>query len=212
MVAFWAKPAFLGGADVVGDTPSPSPLADDADVGAGIEPADSLVELSGGMVARRRRAPAGFSGAGAGRLVSVLRGMYLNDAFDEEFDRAKRRERPLPSGQIEVAAVWRWGFGWLGCGLLSLAFLGWWPALLGVLLAGAILLYDAVHKLVAFAPVLMAGCRVLLIWVAAASAVGGHHRPGLVEQSGAGNLCDRAECVCGSRAQQTRAPLLAGWG
>ena len=80
---------------------------------------------------------------------------------------------PFPLGQIEVSAVWRWGWIWLGCGLVSLVLLGWWPALLGVLLVGAILLYNAVHKWVAFAPVLMAGCRVLLYWVAAASATAG---------------------------------------
>lgn len=116
---------------------------------------------------------AGFLMLLLGASLLYVGGMYLNDAFDEEFDRANRRERPIPSGQIEVFEVRRWGYVWLGCGWLSLLFLGWWPALLGVLLVGAILLYDAVHKWVAFAPVLMAGCRVLLYWVAAASAVEG---------------------------------------
>jgi hypothetical protein len=108
-----------------------------------------------------------------GASLLYVGGMFLNDAFDQEFDRVSRRERPIPSGQIDVAEVWRWGFGWLGGGLVSLMFLGWQPALLGVLLAGAILLYDAAHKWVAFAPILMAACRVLLYWVAAASAVEG---------------------------------------
>jgi 4-hydroxybenzoate polyprenyltransferase len=100
-------------------------------------------------------------------------GMFLNDAFDEDFDRANRRERPIPSGQIDVSEVRRWGCIWLGCGLVSLFLLGWWPALLGILLVGTIVLYDAVHKWVAFAPVLMAACRVVLYWVVAASAVNG---------------------------------------
>jgi len=127
---------------------------------------------------------AGWLLGGGGRAVDFLvlalgasllyvGGMFLNDAFDEEFDRANRRERPIPSGQIEVSEVWRWGWIWLGCGLVNLVLLGWWPALLGVLLVGAILLYNAVHKWVVFAPVLMAVCRVLLYWVAAASAVEG---------------------------------------
>jgi 4-hydroxybenzoate polyprenyltransferase len=127
---------------------------------------------------------AGWLLGGGGRAVDCLvlalgasflyvGGMFLNDAFDEEFDRANRRERPIPSGQIEVCEVWRWGWSWLGVGLVSLVWLGWWPALLGVLLVGAILLYDAVHKWVAFAPILMALCRVLLYWVAAASATEG---------------------------------------
>jgi 4-hydroxybenzoate polyprenyltransferase len=127
---------------------------------------------------------AGWLLGGGGRAVDFLvlalgasflyvGGMFLNDAFDEEFDRANRRERPIPSGQIEVCEVWRWGWSWLGVGLVSLVWLGWWPTLLGVLLVGAILLYDAVHKWVAFAPILMALCRVLLYWVAAASATEG---------------------------------------
>jgi hypothetical protein len=110
---------------------------------------------------------------GLGASALYVGGMFLNDAFDEDYDRSNRRERPIPSGQIEAAEVWRWGFGALGCGVLLLLFLGWGPALLGLLLAGAILLYDGLHKFVAFAPLLMASCRVLLYWVAAASAVQG---------------------------------------
>lgn len=100
-------------------------------------------------------------------------GMFLNDAFDHEHDGVNRRERPIPSGQIEAAEVWRWGCVWLVCGVVSLMFLGWVPTLLGVALAGAILLYDALHKLVAFSPLLMAACRMLLYWVAAAGATDG---------------------------------------
>ena len=37
-------------------------------------------------------------------------GMFLNDAFDAEFDRQRRAERPIPSGAISLPAVWRWGF------------------------------------------------------------------------------------------------------
>ena len=36
-----------------------------------------------------------------------------------------------------------------------------------VLLAATILLYDAVHKIFAFSPVIMAGCRFLLVLLAA---------------------------------------------
>jgi 4-hydroxybenzoate polyprenyltransferase len=96
-------------------------------------------------------------------------GMFLNDAFDHEFDRVTRRERPIPSGQIAASEVWRWGMAWLACGVVSLLFVGWWPAGLGLVLTGAVLLYDAAHKLVAFAPLLMAACRVVLYWVAAAA-------------------------------------------
>ena len=43
-------------------------------------------------------------------------GMFLNDAFDADFDRQRRAERPIPSGAISLPAVWRWGLGWLGAG------------------------------------------------------------------------------------------------
>ncbi len=50
-------------------------------------------------------------------LISVsflyVGGMYLNDAFDSEFDRSKRPERPIPSGLITARIVWACGFGWL---------------------------------------------------------------------------------------------------
>jgi 4-hydroxybenzoate polyprenyltransferase len=100
-------------------------------------------------------------------------GMFLNDAFDREYDRVNRRERPIPSGEITAAEVWRWGLAWLACGMVSLMFLGWVPLMLGILLTVAILAYDALHKLVSFAPLLMAVCRLLLYWVAAACAVDG---------------------------------------
>ena len=40
-------------------------------------------------------------------------GMFLNDAFDEEFDRQRRAERPIPTGKISASLVWRLGFGQL---------------------------------------------------------------------------------------------------
>src|SRR3974390_1221625 len=44
--------------------------------------------------------------------------MFLNDAFDVEFDRKYRSERPITSGQISLRFVWITGatllfFGWL---------------------------------------------------------------------------------------------------
>src|SRR6187549_3121603 len=43
-------------------------------------------------------------------------GMFLNDAFDEPFDRQHRKERPIPSGKISAGLVWRWGFALLAVG------------------------------------------------------------------------------------------------
>ena len=45
-------------------------------------------------------------------------GMFLHDAFDQEYDRLRRPERPIPSGKIPAAQVWNWGFGLLVAGIL----------------------------------------------------------------------------------------------
>ena len=92
--------------------------------------------------------------------------MFLNDAFDAAFDRQHRAERPIPSGAISVSSVWRWGIGLMAVGLLLVITHSVPAAILSVLLVLSILLYDAVHKMVAFSPVLMALCRVLLLLLA----------------------------------------------
>lgn len=114
-------------------------------------------------------------GGSAGRFVLLcsgatclyVGGMYLNDAFDVEFDREFRRDRPIPAGAISLESVWRWSFIWMVLGIASLITLGSSVMILGLLLGGAIVLYDAVHKLIPFAPVLMAACRFLLFLLAA---------------------------------------------
>ena len=97
-----------------------------------------------------------------------LGGMFLNDAFDAGFDRNHRRARPIPSGAITEKEVWWWGFAWLVLGLAGLAWLGAVTAVLGLVLAGCILFYNAIHKIMVIAPVLMGGCR-FLVYLAAAS-------------------------------------------
>src|SRR6266498_1266030 len=113
-----------------------------------------------------------LSGGGDGRRFGLLclggtclyvAGMYLNDAFDAQFDRQHRPERPIPSGAIRVEAVWGWGFAWLGVGLASLFLFGKVTMILALLLTLSILVYDAVHKMFAFSPVLMAACRFFLV-------------------------------------------------
>ena len=113
-----------------------------------------------------------------GASCLYIGGMFLNDAFDVEFDRQYRQERPIPSGWITPAKVWGWGFGWLLAGLLLLSLLGTLPMCFALLLAGCILLYDAIHKAMTLSPILMALCRFLLYLVAAAAAR--RHFPGLV--------------------------------
>jgi len=97
-------------------------------------------------------------------------GMFLNDAFDVEFDRHYRRERPIPSEQISLQEVWRWGFGWLAAGTVILVLLGRSTGVLATLLLVCIVLYDALHKVIGISPLLMAACRFFLFLVAASAA------------------------------------------
>ena len=104
-----------------------------------------------------------------GATFLYIGGMFLNDAFDAEFDRQFCKERPIPSGQISVRAVWWIGGTLLLLGWLLLSLTGKSAAIIAPLLVGAILLYDAVHKRTIFAPLLMAACRFLLYVVAASA-------------------------------------------
>jgi hypothetical protein len=96
-------------------------------------------------------------------------GMFLNDAFDADFDRQRRTERPIPSGAISLPAVWRWGLGWLGLGALCLTAVGRTTGLLTVVLLLCIIIYDATHKVVTASPWLMGVCR-FWVYVIAGSA------------------------------------------
>ncbi|MGZ8941056.1 MAG: UbiA family prenyltransferase [Limisphaerales bacterium] len=96
-------------------------------------------------------------------------GMFLNDAFDADFDRQHRSERPIPSGAISLGEVWGFGVGWLVLGSVMLAFFGMETAIITILLVFSIVIYDAVHKAFAFSPFLMALCRLLLFLVAASA-------------------------------------------
>jgi|SRR5687768_4849938 len=109
----------------------------------------------------------------AGATLVYLGGMFLNDAFDEEFDRQHRPERPIPAGDIGTPEVWMMGGALLSCGMVCLLFLGKTTAVLAVFLVLLVLIYDAVHKIIHIAPVLMAGCRFFLFLVAASAAVEG---------------------------------------
>ena len=109
----------------------------------------------------------------AGTSFLYLGGMFLNDAFDVEFDRQHRPERPIPAGLITLRAVLAFGLLWLLAGVVCISFLGQTPALLALLLAVLIVIYDAIHKMLLLAPLLMAGCRFLLVVIASAAASDG---------------------------------------
>jgi hypothetical protein len=127
---------------------------------------------------------AGWLLGGAGPLDALLvlcvgatclytGGMFLNDAFDAEFDRQHRTERPIPSGAISERAVWTWGLGWLAAGAVLLVPQGIVTATFTAMLVLAILVYDALHKRVVFSPVLMSLCRFLLFLLAASTGMNG---------------------------------------
>ena len=100
-------------------------------------------------------------------------GMFLNDAFDEEFDRLRRPERPIPSGKIPATHVWRYGFAQLLGGVLLLAGCGPLAAAAAVLLTLCIVLYDFAHKFLTASPWLMGACRCWVYVLAGATGVAG---------------------------------------
>jgi 4-hydroxybenzoate polyprenyltransferase len=133
--------------------------------------------LAGGVLAG--------GGARDGRLgwvalavsLCYVAGMFLNDAFDREFDERHRPDRPIPSGAVTATVVFGSGFALLAAGVVMLAWVGYrpdgtgaGPLLASLALAGAIVVYDWRHKQAAWSPVVMGLCR-LLVYVVAASAV-----------------------------------------
>lgn len=108
-----------------------------------------------------------------GATLLYVGGMFLNDAIDVEFDRQHRQERPIPAGHISIGTVWWFALVLLGAGALLLIPLGRTSAILTVLLLASIVLYDVVHKSVAFAPVVMAACRFWLFLLAASTGTDG---------------------------------------
>jgi hypothetical protein len=98
-------------------------------------------------------------------------GMFLNDAFDEDFDRARRPERPIPSGKISVQEVWRFGFAQIILGIFLLLFCGKVAAIAGIFLTVLILFYDATHKFFTASPWLMGACRFWVYIIASATGI-----------------------------------------
>lgn len=96
-------------------------------------------------------------------------GMFLNDAFDKDFDAKSRPERPLPSGRVSTSQVWAIGFTLLIVGVALIAMCNADAGILSMALAGTILLYDAWHKNNPVAPFLMGSCRGLVYLTTAAA-------------------------------------------
>lgn len=126
--------------------------------------------LAGMAAAGRPDVPAYLSVAVAVSLF-YTGGMLLNDAFDVPFDRVARPARPIPAGDVTRREVFVAGGVLLAAGELLLLPRG--PAAVwGVMLALAILLYNARHKGESLAPLVMGVCRGLVYLVAAAALAG----------------------------------------
>ncbi len=116
--------------------------------------------------------------------LCYVAGMFLNDAFDRDFDARHRPERPIPSGEVSAAAVFGAGFALLALGVALLGWIGygfpdgtdWRPLFAGTVLATTIVLYDWRHKENPLSPVVMGLCRVF-VYASAAYAVAADPSP-----------------------------------
>lgn len=107
-----------------------------------------------------------------GASLAYSAGMVMNDAVDVDFDSEHRPERPLPSGEIGLSAVWGLAIFLLGSGLVLLLQAGVWPVW-ALLLAALIVAYNVLHKRWKGAVYIMGGCRFLLYLAAASVSVKG---------------------------------------
>jgi hypothetical protein len=133
--------------------------------------------IAGALLGSGEARPSALTTCGVAAACSLfyVGGMWLNDAFDREFDARVRPGRPIPSGRATALEVFVGGFGMLAAGLVVLAVVA--PAapsaatllLVGVGLAAAVVLYDVHHKQNRLAPVLMGLCRVGVYLTAAAA-------------------------------------------
>lgn len=111
----------------------------------------------------------------AAMSLFYIGGMFLNDAFDREFDAVHRPQRPIPSGQVSAGEVFAFGLGMLALGLAGLAWASrgagglpdWRAVAAGAALAGTIVFYDLHHKDNPLSPLVMGLCRVLVVLGAA---------------------------------------------
>jgi hypothetical protein len=97
--------------------------------------------------------------------------MWLNDAFDAEYDAKARADRPIPNGEIGRTTVFAGGFIMLAVGCAIAFSINELAGLASIALAIAIVLYDWLHKMTVLGPVIMGATR-FISYVMAAVAVG----------------------------------------
>ena len=108
-------------------------------------------------------------------------GMVLNDVFDVDKDRSERPTRPIPAGDVSLAAASRVGWGLMVAGCFLAAISGrlpasgspvtWLPLVVAITLSVTIVAYDGPLKRTPIAPPAMGGCRVLSFLLGASPAL-----------------------------------------
>jgi len=132
--------------------------------------------LAGFLLVQKEWQPLGslFLLIGSSTLLYAA-GMVLNDAFDAALDAKKRPERPIPSGRISRATAFQTGFSLLILGIALACLVSWQlqsyaSAMVAVLLALAVIAYDAKLKQTELGPSAMGVCRYLNILLGASVA------------------------------------------
>jgi 4-hydroxybenzoate polyprenyltransferase len=126
--------------------------------------------LAGCMLSSTEFSLSVYGGLCVAMTLAYVGGMYLNDAFDRDFDARVRPERPIPRGEVSARRVFGLGFGMLMLAVLCVLLITTRGAGGTVLaagssmlaLAGTIVFYDLYHKQNPFSPVVMGLCRVLV--------------------------------------------------
>jgi len=99
-------------------------------------------------------------------------GMFLNAAFDADYDRQIHPERPIPRGEIDAGSVYLAGFGLLAAGIVIVGWKTGWsiePLTWTSLLAGLIVYFNYRHRSDRLSPLALALCRVMIYFAAAAT-------------------------------------------
>jgi hypothetical protein len=140
--------------------------------------------MAGVVLAGGSPEPESLAWLAAALSLFYIGGMFLNDAFDADFDRQFRPERPIPAGQISRRDVFLIGFALLAAGEVLLALpllLADGPSLIGgnapfipvlmggLALATTIVYYDFRHKNDPLSPFVMGLCRGWVYFISAAT-------------------------------------------
>ena len=107
-----------------------------------------------------------------GATFLYLGGMFLNDAFDIEFDNVHRIERPIPSRLISLKSVYVLGGFLMIIGLSCVVWINTAAAIFSLFLAFSIFWYDIIHKKITWSPVIMGLCRFALYLLSGSIALG----------------------------------------